>query len=202
MATHSSTLDWRIPRVEEPDRLQSMGSLRVGLSDFTFTFHFHVLEKERATHSSVLAWKIPWTEEPGGLQSMGLHRVRHDWCDLAAAAAKPESKPFLVTGGPTSTLEHLPKFLLTKFSRFKADHFFPHLYYLQWCFSELHQKLHPHLSLPAVWIFLAIIWFLVVSALGVIEFPSYRRWFPFTFLLMSVPLLSFVWFFFILNSVI
>ena len=41
------------------------------LSDFTFSFHFHALEKATATHSSVLAWKIPWTEEPGGLQSMG-----------------------------------------------------------------------------------------------------------------------------------
>ena len=48
------------------------------LSDFTFTFHFHALEKEMATHSSVLAWRIPGTEEPGGLPSMGLHRVRHD----------------------------------------------------------------------------------------------------------------------------
>ena len=61
----------------EPGGLQSMGSLRVGtlLSDFTFTYHFHVLEKEMATHSSVLAWRIPGTEEPGGLPSMGLHRV-------------------------------------------------------------------------------------------------------------------------------
>ena len=48
------------------------------LSDLTFTFHFHALEKEMATHSSVLAWRIPGTEEPGGLPSMGLHRVRHD----------------------------------------------------------------------------------------------------------------------------
>ena len=48
------------------------------LSDFTFTFHFHALEKEMATHSSTLAWRIPWTEEPGGLQSMGSQRVRHD----------------------------------------------------------------------------------------------------------------------------
>ena len=44
---------------------------RTQLSDFTFTFHFHALEKEMATHSSTLAWKIPWVEEPGGLQSMG-----------------------------------------------------------------------------------------------------------------------------------
>ena len=56
------------------------------LSDFTFTFHFHALEKEMATHSSVLAWRIPGTGEPGGLPSLGSHRVRHDWSDLAAAA--------------------------------------------------------------------------------------------------------------------
>ena len=57
------------------------------LSDFTFTFHFHALEKEMATHSSTLAWRIPWMEEPGGLPSLGSHRVGHDWSDLAAAAA-------------------------------------------------------------------------------------------------------------------
>ena len=57
------------------------------LSDFTFTFHFHALEREMATHSSTLAWKIQWMEEPGGLPSMGLHRVGHDCSDLAAAAA-------------------------------------------------------------------------------------------------------------------
>ena len=47
------------------------------LSDFTFTFHFHVLEKAMATHSGVLAWRLPGTAEPGGLQSMGSHRVGH-----------------------------------------------------------------------------------------------------------------------------
>ena len=57
------------------------------LSDFTFTFHFHALEKEMATHSSVLAWRIPGMGKLGGLPSMGLHRVRHDWSDLAAAVA-------------------------------------------------------------------------------------------------------------------
>ena len=60
---------------------------RKRLSDFTFPFHFHALEKEVATHSSVLAWKIPETGETGGLPSVGLHRVGHDWNDLAAAAA-------------------------------------------------------------------------------------------------------------------
>ena len=80
MAPHSSTLAWKIPWMEEPGRLQSMGSLRVKtrLSDFTFTFHFHALEKEMATHSSVLAWRIPGMPEPGGLPSMGSHRVGHD----------------------------------------------------------------------------------------------------------------------------
>ena len=59
--------------------LQSMGSLsQTQLSDFTFTFHFHALEKEMATHSSVLAWRIPGTGEPGGLPSVGSHRVGHD----------------------------------------------------------------------------------------------------------------------------
>ena len=60
---------------------------RTRLSDFTFTFHFHVLEKEMATHSSVFAWRIPGMGKPGGLPSMGSHRVGHDWSDLAAAAA-------------------------------------------------------------------------------------------------------------------
>ena len=61
------------------------------LSGFTFTFHFHALEKEMATHSSVLAWRIPGTGEPGGLPSMGSHRVRHNGSDLAAATAAAAS---------------------------------------------------------------------------------------------------------------
>ena len=78
MAPHSSTLAWKIPWMEEPGRLQAMESSWTRLSDFTFTFHFHALEKEMATHSSVLAWRIPGMGEPGGLQSMGSHRVGHD----------------------------------------------------------------------------------------------------------------------------
>ena len=79
MATHSSTLAWKIPWTEEPGGLQSMGLLGARLDfAFTFTFHFHVLEKEMATHSSVLAWRIPGTGEPGGLPSMGSRRVGHD----------------------------------------------------------------------------------------------------------------------------
>ena len=78
MAPHSSTLAWKIPWMEETDSLQSMGSLsQARLSNFTFTFHFHALEKDMATHSSVLAWRIPRTGKPGGLPSLGLHRVGH-----------------------------------------------------------------------------------------------------------------------------
>ena len=79
MATHSSTLAWKIPWAEEPGGLQSVELLsRTRLSDFIFTFHFHALEKEMAAHSSVFAWRIPGTGEPGGLPSMGSHRVGHD----------------------------------------------------------------------------------------------------------------------------
>ena len=62
-------------------------SSRTRLSDFTFTFHFHALEKKMATHSSVLAWRIPGTGDPGGLWSVGSHRVGHDWSNLTAAVA-------------------------------------------------------------------------------------------------------------------
>ena len=80
MAPHSSTLAWKIPWTEESDRLQSMGSLksRTRLSDFTFTFHCHALEKEMATYSRILAWRIPGKAEPVGLPSVGSHRVGHD----------------------------------------------------------------------------------------------------------------------------
>ena len=73
MAPHSSTLAWKIPWTEEPGGLQSMGvaKSRTRLSNFTFTSHFHALEKEMAPHSSVLAWRIPGTGEPGGLLSVG-----------------------------------------------------------------------------------------------------------------------------------
>ena len=83
MAPHFSTLAWQIPWTEEPGRLQAMELLGVArswtqLSNFTFTFPFHALEKEMATHSSVLAWRIPGTGEPGKLPSMGSYRVGHD----------------------------------------------------------------------------------------------------------------------------
>ena len=78
MATHSSTLAWKIPSTEEQAAVHGVAESQTRLSDFTFTFHFHALEKEMATHSSVLAWRIPGTGEPGELPSMGSHRVRHN----------------------------------------------------------------------------------------------------------------------------
>ena len=79
MATHSSTLAWKIPWMEEPGGLQSMGRQEL---DRTERLHFHFslscIGEEHGNHSSVLAWRIPWKEEPGGLPSMGSHRVRHD----------------------------------------------------------------------------------------------------------------------------
>ena len=73
---------------------------RTRLSDFTFTFHFHPLEKEMATHSSVLAWRIPGTGEPGGLPSMGSQRVGHNW----ATSLSPHLLSF--PGGASSGKEH------------------------------------------------------------------------------------------------
>ena len=99
MAPHSSTLAWKIPQTEEPDGLQSMGSRRVGhlLSDFTFTFHFHALEKERATHSSVLAWRIP------GLEAQ--------WAAVYGVAQSRTRLKRLSSSSGSSTLciQHMPK---------------------------------------------------------------------------------------------
>ena len=75
------------------------------LSDFTFTFHFHALEKEMATHSIVLAWRIPGTGEPGGLPSMGSHRIGHDCSDLAAVAVAVGSEGDGNTRPPDLLLE-------------------------------------------------------------------------------------------------
>ena len=65
---------------------------RTWLSDFTFTFHFHALEKEMATHSSVLAWRIPGTGKPGGLPSMGSHRTRLKWLSSSNRQCQPSHR--------------------------------------------------------------------------------------------------------------
>ena len=89
------------------------------LSDFTFTFLFHALEKEVATHSSILAWRIPGTKKHSGLPSMGSYRVGHDWSDLAAAAAAVQfsgTKYICTVVCPSplsiSRMGHLPKLTL------------------------------------------------------------------------------------------
>ena len=84
-----SCLENRMDRGAWPATVHGVAKSWTRLSDFTFTFDFHALEKEMATHSSVLAWRIPGKGEPGGLLSMGSHRVGHDWSDLAAAAVYP-----------------------------------------------------------------------------------------------------------------
>ena len=89
MASHSSTLAWKIHPMDGGAWWAAdhgVNKSLIQLSDFTFTFHFHPLQKEMATHSTVLAWRIPGTGEPGGLLSMGSHRVGHDWSDLAVAS--------------------------------------------------------------------------------------------------------------------
>ena len=79
MATHSSTLAWKVSWTEEPGGLRSMGSRESDTTErLHFHFQFHALEKEMATHSSVLAWRIPGTRDPGGLPSMGSHKVGHN----------------------------------------------------------------------------------------------------------------------------
>ena len=80
MATHSSILAWKIPRMGGAwwASVHGVTTSWTRLSNFPFTFHFHALEKEMATHSRVLAWRIPGMGEPGGLPSMGSHRVGHD----------------------------------------------------------------------------------------------------------------------------
>ena len=78
MAPHSSTLAWKNPmdRGAWKAAVHGVAEGRTRLNDFTFTFHFHALEKEMATHSSVLAWRIPGTAEPGGLPSVGVAQCR------------------------------------------------------------------------------------------------------------------------------
>jgi len=88
MAPHSSTLclENLMDGGAWWTTVHGVAKSRTRLSDFTFTFHFHALEKEMASHFGVLAWRIPGTGEPGGLPSMGSHRVGYDWSNLEAVA--------------------------------------------------------------------------------------------------------------------
>ena len=113
--------------------IHGVAKSRARLSDFTFTFQFHALEKEMETHSSVLAWRIPGTEEPSGLPSMGSHRVRHDWGDFAAAAAMSFRIMVFLGYKPMGLLDH--------------DRFLPFFFFLKNLSTALHNgaiSLHSH----------------------------------------------------------
>ena len=98
MAPHSSTLAWRIPWTEEPGRLQSMGSLRVGQDWATSLSLFTFMHRRRKWQPTPVffAWRIPGMAEPGGLPSMGSHRVGHNWSDLAVAAIISHDEHLLI----------------------------------------------------------------------------------------------------------
>ena len=112
---------------------------QTGLSDFTFTFHLHALEKEMATHSSVLAWRIPGMGESGGLPSMGSHRVGHDWSDLAAAAYFLMNSLHSLLGGRCYSLDSLFCFILEWEKHYFGSHS-----------KHLFKKTPPHLNLKQI----------------------------------------------------
>ena len=127
------------------------------LSDFTFTFHFHALEKEMATHSSVLAWRIPGPGQPGGLPSMGSHRVGHDWSDLEAAAAVCICQSQLPNPFHRSFLPWFPSicslFLYFCFAdKFIYNIFLDfHIYIVSYSLPSLWSSTHSYRYLPLPW---------------------------------------------------
>ena len=130
MAPHSSTLAWKIPWMEEPGWLQSMGLRRVGRpSDFAFIFHFHALEKEMATHSSVLAWRIPgmgawWAAVCGVAQSRTQLKRLSSSSSRFVIAFLPRSKRLLISWlqSPSAVILELKKI------KFLLLPLFPHLF--------------------------------------------------------------------------
>ena len=121
---------------------------RTRLSDFTFTFHFHAVEKEMATHSSVLAWKIPGTVEPDGLPSMGSHRVGHDWSDLVVVVGchrAPDWALCVIQQCPTSYLFYsCSLFLMLAYNWMHSNIYYAVLFciflmtkYLEHCFLPI-----------------------------------------------------------------
>ena len=113
------------------------------LSDVTFTLPFHALEKERAPHSSVLAWRIPGMGEPGGLPSMGSHRVRHDWSDLAAAAAAAAWTLDAGGGGFGSICQEQHRALKSQFLNYKTANIILSIWQQhhncpKWCWNTLY----------------------------------------------------------------
>ena len=116
---------------------------RIQLSDFTFTFHFHALEKEMATHSSVLAWRIPGMGEPGGLPSMGSHRVGHDWSDLAAAAAAVSFHLLFFCSCQIDCLVSLPYPVSSQLSAFADPFFYWTILICSFCMTPSPKRANP-----------------------------------------------------------
>ena len=144
MATHSSVVACRIPWMEEPGGLQPMGSLsRTRLSDFTFTFRFHALEKETATHSSILAWRIPGSEEPVGLWGP----TKLDTTDTTQQQQQPPHSEPSSTSLLTRSLWVVPEHWLWVpcfVHRTCTDHSILHMViYMFLCYSL--KSCHPHL---------------------------------------------------------
>ena len=113
------------------------------LSNFTFTFHLHALEKEMATHSTVLACRIPGQSqgEPGGLLSMGSHRVGHDWSNLAAAAAVPALSQLSIF-----FLQIVSYFLTPRWHSPATPNNFGSLFHLLGCAQKIYATLNIYLS--------------------------------------------------------
>ena len=163
MAPYSSILAWKIPWMEEPGGLQSMGLLESDTTErLHFHFHFHALEKEMASHSSVLAWRTPGTGEPGGLPFLGSHRVGHDWSDLAAAAAYSWHKTwsFWFSNSFLTSRLHCSALENTK----NAGNFYP----LPKCFAQIH--LISSINLKVYWSPVAYLILRKVLGLFFIEF--------------------------------
>ena len=120
MATHSSTLAWKIPWTEEPGRLQSMGSLGVGYDWVTSLSLFTFIHWRRKWQPTLAFLPGESQGQPGGLPSMGSHRVRHDWSDLAAAVAANKCYPPLSTFSVPASELSICLSLLPGF-RVKAD---------------------------------------------------------------------------------
>ena len=137
---------------------------RARLNDFTFTFHFHALEKEMATHSSALAWRMPGMGEPSGLLSMGSHRVGHDWSDLAAAAAS-----YILGSQHCTTHYRISEFIIRRKCLWKDMNIILMILTLLGWFQNMFYDTHWQFWLPWYWNWALLIqksWHLVPSLHG------------------------------------
>ena len=142
MSTHSSTLAWKTPWMEEPGRLWSMGLLRVGHDWETSLSLFTCMHWRRKWQTPpVFAWRIPGMEKPGGLLSMGSHRVRHDWSDLAAMTTNEKSFMYLSVPCISSSVKRLFIFFHWFFVLFSSL-YIPYMKYWKYFLYVLHLIVH------------------------------------------------------------